>query len=61
MEENSNIFPGGGDALMDQCTKNIPQHLSEAIHIVRMYLMNDFSAPSCTHMYLFRVNPLLRT
>ena len=25
----------------DQCTKNIPQHLFGAIHLVRMYLRTD--------------------
>ena len=56
MEEN--IFLGGGDALVylpDQCTKNIPQHLFGAIHLVRTYLMTDFSASlplvrRCTHL-----------
>ena len=46
MEENNDIFLAGGDALvyltgpMDK--KNIPQHLFEAIHLVRTYLRTNF-------------------
>ena len=29
----------------NQCTKNIPQHLFGVIHLVRTYLMTDFSTP----------------
>ena len=41
MEENS-----------DQYTKNILNHLSGAIHLVRAYLMTDISTPSliCSHL-----------
>ena len=36
---------------LNQCTKNIPQHLFGAIHLVRTYLMSDFSTPSpSTHL-----------
>ena len=48
MEENNNIFLAGGDALvylavLGQCTKNIPQHLFGAIHLVLTYLRTNFS------------------
>ena len=48
MEENNDILLVGGDALVyleNQCTKNIPQHLFGAIHLVRTYLMTNFSTP----------------
>ena len=58
MEENNDIFLAGGDALVYlvyQCTKNIPQHLFWAMHLVRIYLRTDFSIPLslvsiCTHL-----------
>ena len=57
MEEDKNIFFAGGDALVylpNQYTKNIPQHLFGAIHLVRTYLMTDFLTPfPCTHLYTF--------
>ena len=44
---------------LNQCTKNIPQHLFGAIHLVRTYLMSDFSTPSpCMHLHTFWMNPL---
>ena len=60
MEENNDIFVAGSDALVYlayQCTKNIPQHLFGAIHLVRTYLRTNFSTPClhCKHMYAFRV------
>ena len=47
MTEENNIFPASGDVLvyLDRCTKNIPQHLFEAIHLVGTYLMTEFSSP----------------
>ena len=49
MEENNDIFLAGGDALVylagPMHKKNIPQHLFGAIHLVRTYLMTDFSIP----------------
>ena len=59
MEENNDIFVAGSDALVYlayQCTKNIPQHLFGAIHLVRTYLRTDFLNPPlslisiCTHL-----------
>ena len=60
MEENNDIFFAGGDAsvyLAEAMPKNIPQHLFEAIHLVRTYLRTDFLTPPphCKHMYAFRV------
>ena len=57
MEENNDIFLDGVYALVylaNQRTKNIPQHLFEVIHLIRTYLMTDFSTlslsvPICTH------------
>ena len=46
MEENNNILLAGTDATWpNQCTKNIPQHLFGAIHLVRAYFMTNFSTP----------------
>ena len=45
MEEDNNIFFAGGDALVylpNQYTKNIPQHLFGAIHLVRNILWPIF-------------------
>ena len=45
MEENSDIFLAGGDALgylIELMHKNIPQNLFRAYHLVRTYLMTDF-------------------
>ena len=58
MEENSDIFLADGDGLMYLAVpmhKNIPQHLSAAIHLVRTYLRTDFSThlslvSICTHV-----------
>ena len=58
MEENNDIFLAGGDASVhqpDQYTKNIPQHLIGAIHLVRTYLKTDILTPLplvsiCTHL-----------
>ena len=59
MEENNSIFLAAGDALVYlavQCTKNIPQYLFVAIHLVRTYLRTDFQPPlPCKHMFAFRV------
>ena len=55
MEENSDIFIAGSDALVyltDECTDNIPQHLSGAIHLVRTLIMTDFSTLFPLHEYL---------
>ena len=49
----------------DQYATSILQQLSRGIHLLRTYLMTDFSPPSpsppppppCTHMYTFRVTP----
>ena len=47
----------------DQCTKDIPQHLSGAIHSVHLYFMTDSSTPPpsspspCMHIYSFKVTP----
>ena len=61
MEENNDIFLAGGDALvylavLGQCTKNIPQHLFGAVHLVLTYLRTNFSSPPlpCKHMHAFR-------
>ena len=57
MEENNDIFFAGGDALVylaEPMHKNIPQHLFVAIHLVRTYLMTNFSTSSpSTHLYTF--------
>ena len=48
MEENNDIFLAGGDALVylaETMQKNIPKHSFRVIHLVRTYLMADFSAP----------------
>ena len=43
----------------DQCIKTIPQNLSRAIHLVRAYLMTDFSTPSPLYAYgRIQSNPL---
>ena len=43
----------------NQYTKNIPQHLFGANHLVCTYLMTDFSTSSpCTHLYTFWMTPL---
>ena len=64
MEENNDIFLADGDALVTwpvQYTKNIPQHLFEAIHLVRRYLRIGFSThpfpppPIFKYMDAFRV------
>ena len=55
MEENSDIFIAGSGALVyltDECTDNIPQHLSGAIHLVRTLIMTDFSTLFPLHEYL---------
>ena len=55
IEENSDIFFAGSDALVyltDECTDNIPQHLSGAIHLVRTLIMTDFSTLFPLHEYL---------
>ena len=33
----------------NQCTKNVSQHLFGAIHLVRTYLMTNFSTPLSLH------------
>ena len=46
--ENNDIFLVGGDALVylaETMQKNIPKHSFRVIHLVRTYLMADFSAP----------------
>ena len=45
MEENSNIFLSGGDALvyLTECTKNIPQNFFGTIHLIRTYRMTNFT------------------
>ena len=63
MEENNDIFLVTVMLLYtwrDQYATSILQQLSRAIHLLRTYLMTDFSAlpPLCTHMYTFRVTPL---
>ena len=48
MEENSDIFLAGGDALVylaGSFHKNIPWHFFGDIHLVRTYLRTDFSTP----------------
>ena len=48
MEEISNIFLAGGDALVYSALpmhKIIPPHLFGATHLVRTYLRTNFSAP----------------
>ena len=49
MEENNDIFLAGDDALVylagPMHTKNIPQRLFGTIHLVRTYLMTNFSNP----------------
>ena len=48
MEKRNNIFPAGGDSLVylsEPMPKNISQHLFGAMHLVRTYLMTDFSTP----------------
>ena len=61
MEENNDIFLDGVYALVylaNQRTKNIPQHLFEVIHLIRTYLMTDFSTLSlCTNLYPFWMTP----
>ena len=49
MEENNDIFVAGSDALVYlayQCTKNIPQHLFGAIHLVRSIFGPIFQTPT---------------
>ena len=62
MEENNYIFLAGGDALVylaEPVYKNIPQHLFGAIHLVRTYLMTNFSTPSsCADLYTSSMAPL---
>ena len=62
MEENNDISLAGTDALVywpEQGTKNIPQHLFGAIHLVLTYLMTNFSTPlpRCKHKYASSVTP----
>ena len=61
MTKENNIFLAGGvlySTWPKQCIKNIPQHLFGAIHLVRTYLMTDFSTPSpCTYLYTFSMTP----
>ena len=62
MKENNNIYLAGGDALVNLAKsmhKNIPQHLFGAIHLVRAYLMTDFSTslPPFTHLYTCWMSP----
>ena len=48
------IFLDGVDGLVflaNQCTKNTPQHLFGVIHLIRTYLMTNFSTLLCTHQY----------
>ena len=55
MEGNNEIFLAGNDALVylaEPIHKKYSQHLLGAIHLVRMYLMTNFSTTSpCTHLY----------
>ena len=47
-EEGNDIFLAGGDALVyltKPNTKNIQQHLLVMIHLVRTYVMTNFSIP----------------
>ena len=62
MEENHNIFLAGGAALVYLTGPMHKKYLFVAIHLVRTYLMTNFSTPPppFTHMYAFRVNPFLR-
>ena len=69
MEKNSDIFLAEGDALVYLARpmyKKYPTIFVWAIHLVRTYFMTDFSTPPlppplpCTHIYAFRVAPLLR-
>ena len=39
------FLSSGKCTLLNQCTKNIQQHLFGAIHLVRRYLMTNFSTP----------------
>ena len=62
MEENNDIFLASDDALVylpNQCTKNIPQQLFGAIHLVRTYLMIDFLTPlsQYTPVHIFHDPP----
>ena len=59
MEENSDTFVAGGDALVYFAgpihKKNILQHLFGAIHLVRTHLRTNFSTALpilniCTHL-----------
>ena len=55
MEENSDIFFAGSDVLVywtDECTDNIQQHLSGAIHLVRTFIMTYFLTIFLLHEYL---------
>ena len=57
MDENKDVFLAGANAL-----KNIPQHLFWGIHLVRTYLMTDFSTTcSCAHLYTFLMTTPLST
>ena len=66
MEENNDIFLAGGDALVNLAG---PMHKKYSATFFggnpfRRYVSYDrfFNpAPPCTHMYAFRVTPLLRT
>ena len=52
MGENNHIFLAGSDALVhlvEPMQKNIPQNLLGAVHLVRTYLMTDFSTPLPRH------------
>ena len=58
MEENKNIFLGGGDALVyltGPMDKKYSTTFVWAIHLVRTYLRTDFSTPlpfvsTCMHL-----------
>ena len=65
MKENNGIFLAGGDALVylaGPMHKKYSITFFGAIHLVRTYLMTDFSNPPlpCTYMYGLRVSSLLR-
>ena len=54
-KENNYIFLGGGDALRylaGLMYKNIRQHLSGTIHLVRTYLIINFSIPFPLYAYV---------
>ena len=65
--ENNGIFLAGGDTVVyfagqKMHKKNIPQHFFRVIHLVRTSYDRFFKpSPPGTHIYAFRVTPLLRT